>query len=285
MKIVFVSLLSLVLSVFAPSKPQQTDITRIPLCHGPATDMADLASDPAFVASHAEPLPFVYQGMGEMITFNVPDGKAANGFLLKAKKPSDKWLLVYQEWWGLNDHIKKEAEKLYGDLSNVNVLAVDMYDGQVATKREEAAKLMQGADKARLGAIMKGAIAYAGPKADIASVGWCFGGSLSLQSAMLAGKQAKGCVMYYGFPEMDVEKLKTLNTDVLGLFASQDGAINPKVVGQFEENMKKAGEKIEVKMYDADHAFANPSNPKYDKVAAEDAYKRTLSYLKSRLNA
>ena len=91
--------------------------------------------------------------------------------------------------------------------------------------------------------------------------------------------------MYYGFPEMDVDKLKALDTDVLGLFGSQDGFISPKVVAQFEENMKKAGEKIEVKMYEADHAFANPSNPKYDKTASADAYKRALSYLKDRLKA
>lgn len=284
MKIAFISLLSLLLSVFAPTKPQ-SDGTAIPVCHGTATDMADFAGNPAFVAKHANPTPFVYQGMGEMVKFEAPDGKSANGFLLKARKPSNKWLLVYQEWWGLNDYVKQEAQKFYNDLSNVNVLAVDMYDGVVATKREDAAKLMQGADKARLANIMKGAIAYAGPKAEIASVGWCFGGSLSLQSAMLEGKQAKGCVMYYGFPEMDVEKLKSLETDVLGLFASQDGFISPKVVGQFEESMKKAGEKIEVKMYEADHAFANPSNPKYDKVATEDAYKRALGYLKNRLKA
>ena len=283
MKLILVSLLSFVLSILTPTKPQPDAIT-IPLCHGTATDMADFAGNPAFVAIHANPLPFTHQSAtGEMVKFDAPDGKTASGFLLKAKKPSNKWLLVYQEWWGLNDYVKAEAEKLYGDLANVNVLAVDMYDGTVATKREEAAKLMQGADKARLASIMKAAIAYAGPKADIASVGWCFGGGLSLQSAMLAGKQAKGCVMFYGFPEMDVEKLKTLNTDVLGLFASQDGYISPKVVGQFEENMKKAGEKVEVKMYEADHAFANPSNPKFDKVATEDAYKRTLGYLKSRL--
>jgi carboxymethylenebutenolidase len=284
MKIIFVSLLSLVLSFLAPTRPQsQPDVTQIPLCHGEATDMAQFANDPAFLAKHDEPQPFVYQSAaGEMIKFNAPDGKVANGFLLKAKRPSNKWLLVYQEWWGMNDYIKQEAEKFYNDLDNVNVLAVDMYDGVVATKREDAAKLMQGADKARLTSIMKGAIGYAGPQAEIASVGWCFGGGLSLQSAMLAGKQAKGCVMYYGFPEMDVEKLKTLETDVLGLFASQDGFISPKVVGQFEENMKKAGEKIEVKMYEADHAFANPSNAKFDKALAEDAYKRSLSYLKAR---
>ncbi|KAB7729008.1 dienelactone hydrolase family protein [Rudanella paleaurantiibacter] len=286
MKIVFISLVSLVFSLLTPTEIEQTNTANIPLCHGGATDMADFAGDPAFRAQHAEPLPFNYvSAAGEMITFNAPDGKAANGFLLKAKKPSNKWLFVYQEWWGLNDYIKKEAEKFHGDLSDVNVLAVDMYDGAVATKQEDAAKLMQGADKNRLNSIIKGAIAYAGPEAEIASVGWCFGGGLSLQSAILEGKQAKGCVMYYGFPEMDVEKLKTLQTDVLGLFASKDGFISPKVVGQFEENMKKAGEKIEVKMYEADHAFANPSNPKFDKEATADAYKRALTYLKSRLKA
>ncbi len=266
-------------SLLAP-KPETTPI---PVCH--SNDMAKMAADPAFAALHVNPLPFTYQGDGDMVTFATPDGQKASGFLLKASKPSDKWLLVYQEWWGLNDFIKQEAQKYYGDLKDVNVLAVDMYDGKVATQSEDAMKYMQGATKERLGSIMQGALNYVGPKAEIASIGWCFGGMLSLQSAMLAGKQAKGCVMYYGRPEQDVAKLKTLETDVLGIFASQDKGISPESVKAFEENMNKAGEKIEVKMYDANHAFANPSNPVYNKEVAEDAYKRSLSYLKSHLKA
>lgn len=280
MRTIFVTILSL-LTLW--SAPKQSDAPAIPLCG--VSGMQQLAGDPAFVALHEAPLPFTYVSKaGEMTTFSTADGKTANAFLLKSKKPSNKWLLVYQEWWGLNDNIKMQAETFYNDLKNVNVIAVDMYDGNVATAPAEAAKLMQG-DKARFATIMKGAIAYAGPKAEIASVGWCFGGSLSLQSAMLAGKQAKGCVMYYGFPEQDVEKLKTLNTDVLGLFGNKDQNINPRVVSTFEENMKKAGEKIEVVRYEAGHGFANPSNPVYDKAATADAYKRALGYLKDRLKA
>ena len=282
MKTIFVTILSLLTFWSVPSKPETAPT--IPLCG--VAGMQHLAGDPAFLALHASPLPFTYESKaGEMMTFNTPDGKTANGFMLKSKKPSNKWLLVYQEWWGLNDNIKQQAETFYNDLKNVNVLAVDMYDGKVATAPAEAGKLMQGADKARLTSIMKGAIALAGPKAEIASVGWCFGGSLSLQSAMLEGKQAKGCVMYYGFPEQDVEKLKSLETDVLGLFGNKDKAINPQVVNTFEENMKKAGEKIEVVRYEAEHGFANPSNAIYDKTASADAYKRALSYLKDRLKA
>lgn len=284
MKITFFTLTALVLSFFAPEKKQED--TKIPLCHGPANGMSLLAADPNFAKAHAEPLPFHYVSKaGEMVKFKTPDGKMAHGFLLKAKKPSDKWLFVYQEWWGLNDYIKMQAETYYNDLSDVNVLALDMYDGKVATKQEDAAKYMQGADQTRLQNITKGALMYAGSKAKVASVGWCFGGMLSLQSAILSGKQAVGCVMYYGFPIQDVDKLKMLDTDVLAFFGTKDGFIKQESVKEFEGNMQKAGEKITVKMYDADHAFANPSNPNFDKAATEDAYKRSLTYLKSKLKA
>ena len=286
MKIIFLTGLSFFMSLLAMVMPitKKQEIT-IPLCHTTPNDMAMMAANPAFQQLHTSPLPFTYTGEGEMVTFPTPDGQSASGFLLKAQKPSSKWLLVYQEWWGLNDNIKKEAEKYYNDLKDVNVLALDMYDGKVATEPSEAGKLMQGASKERLASIMKGGIAYAGPKAEFASVGWCFGGMLSLQSAMLEGKQAKGCVMYYGRPEQDVEKLKTLNTDVIGFFGTQDKGINPEMVKQFEDNMQKAGEKLTVKSYDAGHGFANPSNPVYNKEATADSYKLALAYLKKKLNA
>lgn len=113
-------------------------------------------------------------------------------------------------------------------------------------------------------------------------MGWCFGG-WSLQSALIGGKQTVGCVMYYGMPEKDVAKLKMLKSDVLGLFAEQDKSISPEIVAQFEKNMAAAGKKVTVKEYPAVHAFANPSNPNYNKVLAEDAHQRALAYLKARL--
>ena len=285
MKIIFISGLSFFTALFSWLTPEPA-MTSIPVCHNSVSnDMAAMAGDPAFQRLHAAPVSFTYRGAGDMVKFPTADGQSANGFLLRAKKPSNKWLLVYQEWWGLNDNIKQQAETYYNDLTDVNVLAVDMYDGKVATEAAEAGKLVQGADKARLETIMKGAIAYAGPKAEFASVGWCFGGMLSLKSAMLAGKQAKGCVIYYGRPEQDVVKLKTLNTDVLGIFGSQDKGISPESVKMFEDNMQKAGEKVTVKMYDAGHGFANPSNPVYNKEATADAYKLALAYLKDKLKA
>ncbi|CAG4990583.1 hypothetical protein DYBT9275_00562 [Dyadobacter sp. CECT 9275] len=273
------------LNAFISRPIVKTGTSDIPICHSVPfpNDMSALAADPSFQSLHEAPLPMVYQGQGEKITFDTPDGKPASGFFLKAPKKSNKWLFVYQEWWGLNDYIKQSAEKLYKDLGDVNVLALDMYDGQVATTPQEAGKLMQSASKERLASITRGAMQYAGSKARIASIGWCFGGMLSLQTAILGGKQVVGCVMYYGRPEQDIEKLKTIDTDVLGIFGSQDQGIPPATVSQFEENMKAAGKKVTIKMYDAVHAFANPSNAKYDAAAAADAYKNALGYLKAKL--
>jgi carboxymethylenebutenolidase len=284
MKFVFMLVMAFVLNAYAP--PHPAPVKSIPFCHAPAfaNDMAVLAADPAFQQLHEAPVSFKYAGEGETVSFPTPDGKTGSGFLLKSANLSKKWLFVYQEWWGLNDHIKQEAAKLHKDLGDVNVLALDMYDGKVATVPAEAGKLMQSAPAERLNAITSGAILYAGKSARIASIGWCFGGMLSLQNAILAKKQVAGCVMYYGRPEKDIEKLKTLHTDVLGIFGSQDKGIPPQVVEQFEKDMKTAGKKVTIKMYDAVHGFANPSNPRFDPAATADAYKLSLEYLKKKFS-
>jgi carboxymethylenebutenolidase len=164
----------------------------------------------------------------------------------------------------------------------VNVLALDMYDGKVTTDPKEAGQIMQGVQEARLQGIVKGGVAFAGSKAKIASVGWCFGGGWSLKSALIEGKQNVGCVMYYGMPVRDVEKLKTLNSDVLGLFATEQ-YISKEVIEDFAAKMKEAGKKLDYKIFNGVHGFANPSNPKYDQALATEAYGMALSYIKKRL--
>jgi carboxymethylenebutenolidase len=255
------------------------------ICFSTKDQMQLMASNKAFMKSHTLPKSYkhVSKAGGVMVEFNTPDGTMAKGFYIPADKPTKYTLFVFQEWWGLNDHIKREAEHFYSALGNVNVLALDMYDGKVATSREEAGKLMGGASPARLESIIKGAILYVGPKAKIATVGWCFGGALSLKASILNGKQAAACVMYYGMPVKDVEQLKLLQTDVLGLFAGKEKFISTQVVADFDANMKLAGKKLTLKSFDADHGFANPSNPIYDKASTEAAWDMAITYLKSKL--
>jgi carboxymethylenebutenolidase len=246
---------------------------------------AMLASSKKFVMAHPKPLPYHYQStIGKDITYNTPDGKTAHAYEFKAKTPTNNYILVVHEYFGLNDYVKKESEDIYKALGNANIIDLDLYDGKSSTDRAEAAKLMQAVKDDRADAIIKGAIAYAGPKAHIATLGWCFGGGWSLQASLMAGKQAVACVMYYGMPEQDVNKLKTLNTDVLGNFANQDQWINTKVVAKFADDMKAAGKKLYLHQYDANHAFANPSSPSSNPTAAADAYKNTIAFFKARLH-
>ncbi|MDB5110072.1 MAG: dienelactone hydrolase family protein [Mucilaginibacter sp.] len=279
MKKLFLLITLVFFTVFAFSQ------SKMACCNQSATrQFAMLAASKNFVMSHKVPKAFHFQSsIGKPITFKTPDGKESTAYELKAKTPTNNYLLVIHEYWGLNDFIKRESEKLYNDLGNVNVIALDLYDGKIATTREDAGKFMQQVKDDRAQAIIKGAIAYAGPKARIATIGWCFGGGWSLQASLLAGKQDVACVMYYGMPEKSIERLKTLNTDVLGNFANKDQWINTKVVAQFEADMKTAGKKLYVHQYDADHAFANPSNPSYDSEATKNAYAYTIAYLKPRL--
>ncbi|HEY8928918.1 MAG TPA: dienelactone hydrolase family protein [Mucilaginibacter sp.] len=272
----------LCLTAFAFCQSRKTVV-----CHGGPSatqQFAMLASSEKFAMTHKKPLPLHYQSLiGKAITYKTADGKTANAWELKAKKPTENYLLVVHEWWGLNDWVKMESEKIYNDLGNVNVIDLDLYDGKVATNQQDAGKYMQSVTEARAKAIINGAIAYVGPKAHIATIGWCFGGGWSLQTTILSGKQAVGCVMYYGMPEQNLAALKSLNCDVLGNFAKKDQWINTKVVTKFEADMKAAGKKLAVNEYEADHGFANPSNPAYNSEATKDAYAKTMEFLKARL--
>jgi len=154
----------------------------------------------------------------------------------------------------------------------------------VAMNRQEASSYMQGVKTERAQAIINGAVAHVGANAKIATVGWCFGGGWSLQSAILGGKQTVGCVMYYGMPEKNTDNLKKLNSSVLGIFASKDGWIGPDVVATFQKNMLKAGKELTVHSFSAQHAFANPSNPQFDKAATQVAMQLTINYLKKCFN-
>jgi len=249
-----------------------------------ATDeFASLGKNKDFRMVHDEPLPFTYKSAkGKDITYKTPDGTTAHAFEIKADNETPYYMFVIHEWWGLNDYVKQESEKLSNDLG-VNVIALDLYDNKVTANRDEAGKLMQSVSNERAMSIIKGAYEYAGSSAKVFTHGWCFGGGWSLQTALAGGKQVLGCVMYYGMPEKDVNRLKTLQCDVIGFFAKKDKGITPEVVNTFEQNMKAADKKVTVYEYDAEHAFANPSNPAFNKEAKEDAYAKELAFLKARM--
>ncbi len=251
---------------------------------GDTSSMREMADDDAFVAAHPNPDSLNFQGKGQMLTFPTPDGQTGSAYVLTpAQNPDNEYLFVIHEWWGLNDYIKREAERLFESLPNTTVMALDLYDGQVATNQQQAQQYMQAVSDERARAIINGALARAGNDADISTIGWCFGGGWSLRTAILAGDRAEATVMYYGMPVEEASALAPLDAPVLFIHASKDQWINDQVVQNFKNLAQATGKALTVRSFNADHAFANPSNPQYDAEATRQANELVLAFLRENM--
>lgn len=198
-------------------------------------------------------------------------------------------VILIHEWWGLNDNIRAMARRLAGE--GYAALAVDLYGGEAASDAARARVLMQRAmeDTEAARENLRAAHGYlenelGAPRTG--SIGWCFGGGWSLQTALMLPGALDATVMYYGRVETDPEQLRGLDTPVLGLFAGNDLAIRPEQVRAFETALSRLGKRAEIHIYEgADHAFANPSGTRYHVEAAEDAWGRTLAFFAETLSA
>lgn len=243
-----------------------------------------LASTAAFQKAHEAPEPFLYdEKRGSDMTFNTPDGKTGSAYYVPGPGAVRGVLILFHEWWGLNDYIRREADRWQDSLGTVDVYAIDLYDGKVATAPEQASAFAGALDKRRTDAIIQGLLTKIGRDPQIATLGWCLGGSYAFRCAVLADKRAAGCVMYYGFPEENGKNITPLKTDVLYLWASRDKFITRDKVDAFAAAVRTTGRKITVESYDADHAFANPSNPHFDAAAAAAAQQKALPFLRRML--
>lgn len=223
-----------------------------------------------------------------MVHFKDANGKIADAFWVKPKNGSRVDIVLVHEFWGLNDYIKRLAEQL-NDETNYGVLAVDLYEGKVATDAKVAGEYMQAVDSGRATAIVRGAVTglkkgtFGSKAAKIGTLGFCFGGGWSFNTAVQGGANVQACVMFYGMPDTSAEAMAKLKAPVLMIHAKKDQWINDEVVSKFQAAMKAAGHSLEVVHYDAYHAFANPSNPHYDKADGDDAMRRTLAFFKAHL--
>jgi carboxymethylenebutenolidase len=190
-------------------------------------------------------------------------------------------IIVIHEWWGLNGNIEHWADRIAG--TGWAALAIDLYGGVVATTPDEAMAAMKGVDQDKAKATIGAAIDFVTKDPRIAAkkravIGWCFGGGWSLQTA-LAHPELDGVIMYYGQLETDPSKLGVIKGKLLGVFGNRDKGIPPAEVDKFEAALKQANVRASIYRYDAEHAFANPSNPKYDETSAGDAWSHVLAFL------
>jgi carboxymethylenebutenolidase len=212
----------------------------------------------------------------------------ATGYLAYPKNGTDlPAVIMIHEWWGLNQNIKNMAEQLANE--GYAVLAVDLYDGEVATESSRASELAGSVRNNPDEAIhnLNAAVEHVASlqtvnSSKIASLGWCFGGGQSLQLALNTERPLAATVIYYGTLVTNQTELAEITWPVLGIFGAEDQSIPVDTVNQFKAALDANAVTNEIYIYDGvGHAFANPSGGNYAPEETTDAWDKTLAFLRN----
>jgi carboxymethylenebutenolidase len=196
-------------------------------------------------------------------------------------------VIVIHTWLGLNDWIKEQTQKLAEQ--GFVALAVDLYDGHVASDPSQALDLRMGLKEPIVIRDLLAAYAYLYGRKDvdhdhIGVIGWDMGGGYALKLAMYQPHLA-ACVVNYGTLPTDPTDIQQIIAPVLGNFGQLDKGVLPGDVQMFEKSMKNMQRRVDIKIYDdAGHGFADPENKRtYQPEAAADAWTRSVVFLNKSL--
>jgi len=191
-------------------------------------------------------------------------------------------VVLVQEYWGLNDHVRDIAKRLAAQ--GFRVFAVDLYHGKVTSKPEEARELMGSLDWPKaLGEIIAAATHlrdHETSNGKVAVMGFCMGGALTFAAAANIPWLAAG-VPFYGVPDEKLADYTKEKAPILAHFATNDQwasvdkgkAIQAKVPA------------MELHVYEAGHAFFNDTRPEvYSPNDAKTAWERSIAFLKTHLS-
>lgn len=220
-----------------------------------------------------------------VVTQNAEYTPTVTGFLAKPEQAGTyPGVVMIHEWWGLNQQIKDMAVQLAKQ--GYIVLAVDLYNGQVAGTPEQAMQYSGGVRDNQQAAItnLEQAVSYLKDQgaSKVASLGWCFGGGQSLQLSLAEPLDAT--VIYYGSLVTDRQQLANIKWPVLGVFGEDDTSIPISQVEQFATELDTLGVENIIYVYPGvGHAFANPSAQTYSAEATKDAWAKTVMFLDQHL--
>ena len=218
----------------------------------------------------------------ETLTFNTNGGETS-AFVTLPDGETNKAVLVIQEWWGLNDHIKDIAGR-YADEGFI-AIAPDLYRGRLATDPQEAGQFMHelaiedGLDTIAC-AIDSASLAHGISHFGI--TGYCMGGTFALRSACEVEGISAAAAFYGDTPPEDV--LQKLTVPTLFISGTKDAWINPEKVAALEDAAERFELPIHSVKYQADHAFFNNTRPEvYDATAAKDAWALVVGFFNDKL--
>jgi dienelactone hydrolase len=207
-------------------------------------------------------------------------------------------VLVVHEWWGLNDYARRRADEL-AKLGYI-AFAADMYgDGKTTSHPDDAGKMASqvraNVEDWRKRALNALAVLESQPQCDgskLAAIGYCFGGSTSLQLAY-SGADIKAVVTFHAaLPAATPSEAKQIKAGILVCHGADDSFIPPAAIQAFKQTLDQAQVKYTFIAYPgARHSFTVPEadkvgNPgmKYDRAADEDSWKKMREFLQKQFS-
>lgn len=201
-------------------------------------------------------------------------------------------VLVFPEWWGLNDYPKERARAL-AEMGYV-AFAADMYGkGVVATSPDEAGKLagqfranweQGGQAEMRQRAAAGLAVLAKQPQVDparLAAIGYCFGGTVALELAYSGADLSAAVTFHGGLTVPPAADRGRIRAHLLILHGASDANIKPETIAELQKALTDAGVDWEMVYYGgAVHGFSNPANTSaYQPRAAQRSWQTMQRFL------
>ncbi|HEY9554505.1 dienelactone hydrolase family protein [Allosphingosinicella sp.] len=213
-------------------------------------------------------------------------GRALNGYVATPKAAAGKKIpgvIVIHENRGLNRHIQDVARRVA--LGGYFAVAPDFLSEMGGTPADED-KAREMIGRLELQGSVADAVALLGAtraldhsNGKVGAVGFCWGGAFVNRLAVAAGDGLDAGVAYYG-PAPDPLEAAKVKAAMLLHYAGNDERVN-KTGGPWAAALKKAGANVTAHTYPGvEHAFNNDTSAeRYDKAAADLAWRRTMDFL------
>lgn len=216
------------------------------------------------------------------------NGSTAPGYLATPADGHGLPVVAFQEWWGLDDHIRSVCERLASN--GFLALAPDLYRGQTTTESDEAEQKMMALDMEQAERDIRGAVDFladheAAEGGRVGSIGFGLGGGLSVWAAAANPKVAATVTYYYVMPH-GTPDFSAIRGPVLGHFGTADELVPVEAARDLERSLRDAGVEVEFEFYEgAGHAFFDDTDRlgTYDEDAALRSWHRTGDFLRDQL--
>jgi carboxymethylenebutenolidase len=222
--------------------------------------------------------------MGTTITLTAADGKAIPAYLAEPDGAPRGAIVLLQEIFGVNAHIRAVADRYAED--GYLVVAPATFE-----RVQSGVELGYSKDDIAIGAALKAqvealpapgvmqdvqaAVDYAARAGKVAVMGYCWGGWLSWRAAEQVRGLAAAVPYYGGGMTTPAESVRVPACPVLAHFGEQDHAIPIETVHAFAQ----AQPGVTLHIYPAQHGFNCDHRGAYQEAAASLARQRTLAFL------